>query len=125
MKTLHTIYNNFAKRVALILTLLSTIGTTAVWAQTTETVTLSDMGARLTTSINEQVAIVTVNTYDIYYRYCKKQSYSGSDAMLMDDSYGTFIANKTAMPGNIKSVTIYALTSAGSASYHCAFVMPS
>ena len=31
MKTLHTIYNNFAKRVALILTLLSTIGTTAVW----------------------------------------------------------------------------------------------
>ena len=32
MKTLHTIYTNFAKRLALVLTLLLTLGVTQVWA---------------------------------------------------------------------------------------------
>ena len=34
MKTLHTIYTNFAKRIAIVLTLLLTIGVTSVWCET-------------------------------------------------------------------------------------------
>ena len=34
MKTLHTIYTNFAKRLALVLTLLLTHGVTSIWAET-------------------------------------------------------------------------------------------
>ena len=34
MKTLHTIYTNFAKRLALVLTLLLTLGVTSIWAET-------------------------------------------------------------------------------------------
>ena len=118
MKTSHTTYSNFAKRVIILLVVLTTIGISSAWG---ETVTLTDMGATLGTSVNPSVNTATVNTYDIYYRYCKKQSNSGSHAMLLDKSYGAFIANKTPMPGKITSVTIYALTGAGSASYHCAF----
>ena len=33
MKTLHTIYNNFAKRFAVLLTILLTVGVSAVWGQ--------------------------------------------------------------------------------------------
>ncbi len=40
MKTLHTIYTNFAKRLALILTLLLTLGVTTAWAAE-ETATLN------------------------------------------------------------------------------------
>ena len=33
MKTLHTIYTNFAKRIAVVLTILLTVGVSAVWGQ--------------------------------------------------------------------------------------------
>ena len=59
MKTLHTIYTNFAKRFAVVLTLL-TFGLTSAWAAT-ETATLDFTKANNCTSIDENKQIWTEN----------------------------------------------------------------
>lgn len=97
-----------------------------VWG---ETLTLNNLGSSLTSTSNTTISTTTItatgnnkSSYVINYLQCKKQTYSSSYAMLLAKSTGAFISNKTAMPGNIKSVTVYVLTNAASkTTYHCAF----
>lgn len=60
MKTLHTIYTNFAKRFAVVLTLLLALGVTSAWAAT-ETATLDFTKANNCTSIDANKQIWTEN----------------------------------------------------------------
>ena len=106
--------------------LLSFFCTTHAWGAT---LTLNNLGANLSTTSNTKISTTTItatgsntSSYTINYLQCKKQTYSSSNAMLLAKSTGAFISNKTAMPGNIKSVTVYILTNAASkTTYHCAF----
>ena len=125
MKTSHTTYSNFAKRVIILLVVLTTIGISSAWG---ETLTLSNLGKNISTASNDVKTTTIVatgdntETYTINYKQCSSQSNSGNYAMFLKKGVEPFISNKTPIPGNIKSVTIYILTGASSStSYHCAF----
>ena len=122
-----TLLQGYSKTIRLLLVMLLTLTvTTNAWGAT---LTLNNLGASLTSTSNETISTTTItatgnntSSYVINYLQCKKQTYSSSHAMLLAKSKGAFISNKTAMPGNIKSVTVYVLTNAASkTTYHCAF----
>ena len=87
-------------------------------------VTLDNIGAKIGSTANTEVATTditatgTTDAYTLNYFQCKKQG----DAMLMTKSVSPYISNKTAMPGNIKSVEVFINSGAsGKATYDCAF----
>lgn len=112
-------------RLLLVMFLTLTVSAN-VWGAT---LTLNNLGSSLSATSNEEISTTTItatgdnkSSYIINYLQCKKQSSGSSHAMLLVKSTGAFISNKTAMPGNIKSVTVYVLTgAAGKTTYHCAF----
>ena len=121
------VLQGYTKSLRLLLVMFLTLTVSAnAWG---ETLTLNNLGASLTSTSNEKISTTTItatgdntSSYVINYLQCKKQTYSSSHAMLLAKSTGAFISNKTAMPGNIKSVTVYVLTNAASkTTYHCAF----
>ena len=94
------------------------LGVTNAWG---ETLTLSDLGAGLSSTSNASVSTTKVGDYTLNYLQGKKQ---GNSILLAKGSNGgtSFISNKTPIPGAIKSVTVYINSGAsGSATYHCAF----
>ena len=122
-----TLLQGYSKTIRLLLVMFVTLTvTTNAWG---ETLTLNNLGASLTSTSNSTISTTTItatgdnkSSYIINYLQCKKQTNGSSHAMLLAKSVGAFISNKTAMPGNIKSVTVYVLTgAAGKTTYHCAF----
>ena len=122
-----TLLQGYTKGIRFLLVMFLTLTVSAeVWGAT---LTLNNLGASLTSTSNATISTTTItatgnntSSYVINYLQCKKQTYSSSHAMLLAKSTGAFISNKTAMPGNIKSVTVYVLTNAASkTTYHCAF----
>ena len=121
-----TLLQGYSKTIRLLLIMFLTLTASTAWG---ETLTLNNLGASLTSTSNSTISTTTItatgnntSSYVINYLQCKKQTYSSSHAMLLAKSTGAFISNKTAMPGNIKSVTVYVLTNAASkTTYHCAF----
>ncbi|MBR5327339.1 MAG: InlB B-repeat-containing protein [Paludibacteraceae bacterium] len=117
--------SSISLRLLLVMFLTLTVSA-EVWG---ETLTLNNLGSSLTSTSNTTISTTTItatgnnkSSYVINYFQCKKQTYSSSHAMLLAKSTSAFISNKTAMPGNIKSVTVYVLTNAASkTTYHCAF----
>ena len=110
---------------ACLLTAIFSIG--QVWGEDA-TLTLDKLGTGLTSTSNTTVETTDITAsgastavYTLNYLGGKKQG----DAILLakGSSGGTsFISNKTAMPGDIQSVTVYINSGAsGSATYHCAF----
>ena len=105
----------------MLLCLLTGVGTT--WAET-KTITLDKLGSGVGATSNTTMSTVAItaegtsDTYTLNYLQGKKQG----DAILLAKSTGAFIANSTAMPGDIKSVTVYINAGAsGKTTYHCAF----
>lgn len=87
-------------------------------------VTLDNIGAGLGSTANATVATTnitatgTTDSYTLNYYQCKKQS----NAMLLTKKASPYISNKTAMPGNIKSVEVFINSgAAGKTTYDCAF----
>lgn len=103
--------------------MLLTISTNSAWGAEV-VVTLDNIGASIGTTANTSVSTTNItatgtsDSYTLNYYQCKKQS----NAMLMTKSVSPFISNKTAMPGNIKSVEVF-INSGASAktTYDCAF----
>ena len=113
------------KKIAFFLSMLMllTISTNSAWGAEV-VVTLDNIGASIGTTANKSVSTTNItatgtsDSYTLNYYQCKKQS----NAMLMTKSVSPFISNKTAMPGNIKSVEVF-INSGASAktTYDCAF----
>ncbi|MBQ9284862.1 MAG: chitobiase/beta-hexosaminidase C-terminal domain-containing protein [Bacteroidaceae bacterium] len=87
-------------------------------------ITLDKIGTNLGSTANttatttDITATGSTDSYTLNYYQCKKQG----DAMLMTKSVSPYISNKTAMPGNIKSVEVFINTGAsGKTTYDCAF----
>lgn len=103
--------------------MLLTISTNSVWGADV-VVTLDNIGASIGSTANTSVSTTNItatgtsDSYTLNYYQCKKQG----NAMLMTKSVSPFISNKTAMPGNIKSVEVF-INSGASAktTYNCAF----
>ncbi len=120
------VYQGYTKGIRFLLIMFLTLTASTAWG---ETLTLNNLGASLTSTSNSTISTTTItatgdnkSSYTINYLQCKKQTNGSSHAMLLAKSTGAFISNKTAMPGNIKSVTVYVLTgAAGKTTYHCAF----
>lgn len=98
-------------------------GSGSVWA-TDVVVTLDNIGAGLGSTANTTAATTditatgTTDSYTLNYYQCKKQG----NAILMTKSVNPYISNKTAMPGNIKSVEVFINSgAAGKTTYDCAF----
>ena len=98
-------------------------GSGSVWA-TDVVVTLDNIGAGLGSTANTTAATTditatgTTDSYILNYYQCKKQG----NAILMTKSVNPYISNKTAMPGNIKSVEVFINSgAAGKTTYDCAF----
>ena len=93
-----------------------------------QTLTLSDIGAALTSTANTTAATTNITatgdntgTYTLNYYQCKKQT-NTNHAMFLTKSVDAYISNKTAMPGDIVSVTVHVLTGAAKATtYYCTF----
>ena len=99
------------------------VGMSSAWADDI-VVTLDNIGTGLSSTANTTAATTsitatgTTNSYTLNYFQCKKQG----NAMLMTKSVNPYISNKTAMPGNIKSVEVFINTGAAKATtYNCAF----
>ena len=113
------------KKITFFLSMLMllTISTNSAWGAEV-VVTLDNIGASIGTTANTSVSTTNItatgtsDSYTLNYYQCKKQS----NAMLMTKSVSPFISNKTAMPGNIKSVEVF-INSGASAktTYDCAF----
>jgi uncharacterized repeat protein (TIGR02543 family) len=74
--------------------------------------------ANTTAATTDITATGTTDSYTLNYYQCKKQG----DAMLMTKSVSPYISNKTAMPGNIKSVQVFINSGAANkTTYDCAF----
>lgn len=124
-QTLAVKKNLFVKLLLLPLVLFS-IGVGNAWGTS---LTLNNLGESLSSTANTTVATTNItatgdntSTYTINYYQCKKQSNGGSHAMFLTKSTSPFISNKTAMPGEIQSVTVYILTGAAKGTqYNCAF----
>lgn len=113
------------KQLKLLFTVLflAVLGLGNVWAETA-TLILDKLGASLTSTSNTTMSTTSITAtgteddYTLNYLQGKKQG----DAILLAKSTGAFIANATAMPGDIKSVTVYINSGAsGKTTYHCAF----
>lgn len=88
------------------------------------TLKLENLGSSLGSTSNTKVSTVSItasqtsDTYILNYLQGKKQG----ESILLAKSTGAFISNKTPIPGNIKSVTVYINSGAsGKTTYHCAF----
>lgn len=99
------------------------VGSTSAWA-TDVVVTLNNIGAGIGDAANTTAATTditatgTTDSYTLNYYQCKKQG----NSMLMTKSVSPYISNKTAMPGNIKSVEVFTNSgSSGKTTYDCAF----
>ena len=110
-------------RFALLVALLCSLGTGTAWAADL-VVTLENIGAGLGSTANTTAATTAItatgtsDSYTLNYYQCKKQG----NAMLMTKSVDPYISNKTAMPGNIKSVQVFINSGAsGKTTYDCAF----
>ena len=87
-------------------------------------VTLDNIGAALGSTANTTAATTSItatgtsDSYTLNYYQCKKQG----NSMFMTKSVSPYISNKTAMPGNIKSVQVFINSGAAKATtYDCAF----
>ncbi|MCR5271071.1 MAG: Ig-like domain-containing protein [Prevotella sp.] len=94
------------------------------WAADEVVVTLDNIGSGIGSTANTTAATTditatgTTTSYTLNYYQCKKQG----NAMLMTKSVNPYISNKTAMPGNIKSVQVFINSGAsGKTTYDCAF----
>ncbi len=103
--------------------LMAVLNIGQMWA-TDVVVTLNNIGAGLGSSANTTAATTnitatgTTDSYTMNYYQCKKQG----NAMFMTKSVNAYISNKTAMPGNIKSVEVFINHGAsGKTTYDCAF----
>ena len=121
------VLQGYSKTTRLLLVMFLTLTvTTNAWGAT---LTLNNLGSSLTSESNTEVETTNItatgdntSSYVINYLQCKKQTSGSSHAMFLAKSANAFISNKTAMPGNIKSVTVYVLTGAANkTTYHCAF----
>ena len=99
------------------------VGSSSVWGADI-VVTLDNIGAGLTSTANTTAATTAItatgtsDSYTLNYYQCKKQG----SAMFMTKSVDPYISNKTAMPGNIKSVQVFINSGAsGKTTYDCAF----
>lgn len=125
-RAVSTAKKNFNLRWLLVPILLIILGVGNVWGTS---LTLNNLGESLSSTANTTVATTNItatgdntSTYTINYYQCKKQSNGGSHAMFLTKSTSPFISNKTAMPGEIQSVTVYILTGAAKGTqYDCAF----
>ena len=102
---------------------LSILGSLPAFA-TDVVVTLDNIGAGLgstantTTETTDITATGTTDSYTLNYYQCKKQG----NAIFLTKSVSPYISNKTAMPGNIKSVEVFINSGAsGKTTYDCAF----
>ena len=100
----------------------------AIWIDQPVCVTLTNLGASLGSTANDEIQTVDINdsltseTYTLNYFQCKKQTNTGKYAMFMTKSVDAFISNNTEMPGAIESVEVFILTgAAGGATYDVAF----
>ncbi len=92
------------------------LGVTNAWA--VETITLDSLGAKLSSTSNTELSTTVVGDYTLNYLQGKKQG----NAILLAKEKGSFISNKTPIPGAIQSVTVYINNGAsGKTTYHCAF----
>lgn len=90
-----------------------------------KSLTLSNLGASLDTTSNTEIATTSimatgdsVASYDLNYLQGKKQD----SAILLANDVGSFISNKTPIPGKISSVTVYINgTASDKTTYYCAF----
>lgn len=111
------------KKLRLFSTLLLLAVASVGWAEDI-VITLDNIGASIGSTANTAVATTditatgTTDAYTLNYFQCKKQG----NAMLMTKSESPYISNKTAMPGNIKSVEVFINSGAsGKTTYDCAF----
>lgn len=107
----------------LLLCLTLFVGVGNVWGADV-VVTLDNIGSGLGSTANTTAATTditatgTTDSYTLNYYQCKKQG----NSMLMTKSVNPYISNKTAMPGNIKSVEVFINSGAsGKTTYDCAF----
>ena len=114
--------NKLWLRVGMLVAIMTTALSGTAWADTV--VTLENIGAELGSTPNTTAATTsitatgTTDSYTLNYYQCKKQG----SAMLMTKNESPYISNKTAMPGNIKSVKVFINSGAsGKATYDCAF----
>ena len=124
----------FTKIAALVLGMTMAVGVGVAVGSNKETarvdaadptISFTEVGAGLSSTSGSGTTSVTATgtstSYTFNYGGAKKQ---GSAALLAKGSSGgtSFFSNKTAMPGNIKSLTLYINSGAsGSTTYHCAF----
>ena len=86
-----------------------------------ETITLNNLGAGLSSTSNTTLSTTVVGDYTLNYLQGKKQ---GNSILLARGTNGgtSFISNKTPIPGAIQSVTVYINSGAAAkTTYHCAF----
>ena len=117
------LFNKLWLRVGMIVAIMTTALSGTAWAEDV-VVTLDNIGAGLTSTANTTAATTsitatgTTDSYTLNYYQCKKQG----SAMFMTKSVYPYISNKTAMPGNIKSVEVFINSGAsGKTTYDCAF----
>ena len=106
-----------------LVALLVMTGAGNVWG-TDIVVTLDNIGSSIGSTANTKAATTnitaegTTDSYTLNYYQCKQQG----SAMLMTKNVSPYISNKTAMPGNIKSVEVFINSgAAGKTTYDCAF----
>lgn len=119
--------SSFRLRVVMLVAILCSAFTGTVWGADI-VVTLDNIGAGLTSQANTTAATTsitatgTTDSYTLNYYQCKKQTSGSNSAMFMTKSVNAYISNKTAMPGNIKSVEVFIMSGAAKATtYDCAF----
>lgn len=105
MKTLHTIYTNFAKRLALVLTLLLTLGVTTAWAAN---YSLTPNKASTGLSNTQYITTLTEFTYN---GITWKMNQWNPSTLQIKTNQGTntnefHFYNTTAFPGKITKVVI-------------------
>ena len=118
MKTLHTIYTSFAKRAAIIFTLLLTLGVTFVWGETYEAVENLTDGKSYILVANKKHAITAKSSTSNYIDGTDVSSLINGDKLITTSTDIVWVAKKytsgSSVTWSFKNASNYIQNNSGS-----------